>query len=132
MILGIGTDMVRISRIESSMAKSPDALAKRVLTAKEFKLFASSPAPAAYLAKRFAVKEAASKAFGTGIGKISWQELEVVSNEAGAPALHCFGEAKKRLTAMGADRIDVSIADESDLALAFVVISRSLQPLPNR
>ncbi|MCK9503056.1 MAG: holo-ACP synthase [Porticoccaceae bacterium] len=125
MILGIGTDMVRISRIESSIAKNADALAKRVLTPAEFEIFTSSAAPAAYLAKRFAVKEAASKAFGTGIGKISWQELEVVNNEAGAPVLHCFGQAKIMLAAMGAGRIDVSIADEADLALAFVVISRS-------
>jgi len=125
MILGIGTDMVRISRMERSIAKNRDALARRVLTPREFAIFASSTSSAAYLAKRFAVKEAASKAFGTGIGKISWQDFDVVNNEAGAPSLLCSGIAKELMATMGADTVHVSIADEFDLALAFVVISRS-------
>lgn len=125
MILGIGTDIVKISRIESALAKTGEALPRRILTPGELETFRASAKPAAYLAKRFAAKEAASKAFGTGIGKISWQDLEVVNNKDGAPELICQGNAQVRLADMGADQVHVSLSDEEDAALAFVIISRS-------
>jgi len=125
MILGIGTDIVRIARIEASLSKS-DALARRVLTPNELARFRIARFPAAFLAKRFAAKEAASKAFGTGIGKISWQDLEIVNNQEGAPQLLCHGRAASLLKELGANCTHVSLADEHDAAVAFVILSRSV------
>ena len=125
MIIGIGTDIVRIARIEASLNKNGDALARRVLTGAELARFRAAPRPAAFLAKRFAAKEAASKAFGTGIGRISWQDLEVVNNEDGAPSLLCHGNAASLLAELGEAQVHLSLADEVDTALAFVIISRS-------
>ncbi len=124
MIVGIGTDLVNISRIEASMARNPQALARRVLTPVELDHFLAAAKPAAYLAKRFAAKEAASKALGTGIGRISWQDLEVSNDHQGAPQLSCTGNAALRLAELGVSRVHLSLADEQDAALAFVVISR--------
>lgn len=127
MILGIGTDIVKISRIEASLAKTGEALPRRILTPLELEKFSKSVMPAAYLAKRFAAKEAASKAFGTGIGKISWQDMEVINNEDGAPELICRGNAATRLAAMGGGQVHVSLSDEEDMALAFVIIYGSVR-----
>lgn len=123
MILGIGVDIVHVSRIQKSMDRKTEALARRILTATELEKFRSTPHPAAYLAKRFAAKEAASKAMGTGIGKISWQDLEIDNNSQGRPALICRGYARTRLDEIGVENVDISLADESDLAIAFVVLS---------
>ncbi len=125
MILGVGTDMVQISRIERSLSQRPRALPERVLTPEECQRMRVSARPAAYLAKRFAAKEAAVKALGTGIGEISWQDLEVDNDERGAPSLICRGAALARLRALGGDTAHLSLSDEGDLALAFVVISAS-------
>lgn len=124
MILGIGTDIVEIGRIKASIERNPQALPRRVLRDQELAQFARATKPEAYLAKRFAAKEAASKAFGTGIGRIAWHDLEVVNDELGAPSILCFGNAKVMLEAMAATRIHLSLADEREAALAFVIISK--------
>jgi holo-[acyl-carrier protein] synthase len=123
MIVGIGTDLVDISRIEKSIARNPQALARRVLTVAELDKYLSHSKSADYLAKRFAAKEAAAKALGTGIGKISWQDLEVTNDDSGAPRLTFSGNAKQLMTALGGDSIQLSLADDGGFALAFVVIS---------
>jgi len=125
MILGIGTDIVKVSRIAASLERKGDTFARRILTPSEFERFRRSRVPAAFLAKRFAAKEAASKAFGTGIGRISWQDLEVINNEDGAPKLRCHGNAMARMRELGATHVHISLADEEDAALAFVIISAS-------
>ena len=126
MIVGIGADIVKVSRIAASLERKGDALARRVLTPAELARFHASRVPAAFLAKRFAAKEAASKAFGTGIGRISWQDLEVVNNEDGAPRLLCHGNAATRMRELGATQVHISLADEEDAALAFVILSADL------
>lgn len=123
MIVGIGTDLVEIARIAKSIARNPQALARRVLTANEFEKYLSHSKSADYLAKRFAAKEAAAKALGTGIGKVSWQDLEVTNNDSGAPQLACSGSAEQLMTALGGESIHLSLADDGGFALAFVVIS---------
>lgn len=125
MIIGVGTDIVRISRIEKSIDRSGDKLAKRVLTISELATYRAAVNPAAYLAKRFAAKEAAAKAFGTGIGKISWHDLEIGNLDNGAPIITCRGNASELLLSLGGSSIHLSISDEEDYALAFVVISAS-------
>lgn len=123
MIVGVGTDLVHISRVEKTLSKMSARFAKRILTPNELVAFHASDKPASYLAKRFAAKEAASKSLGTGIGKISWQDMEVVNNASGAPAMVLSGVALQRMKELGGHSIHLSLSDEKDLALAFVIVS---------
>lgn len=121
-IAGLGTDIVQISRIERSLARSP-ALAERVLTATELVEFAGHAQPARFLAKRFAAKEAAAKALGTGIGRgVSWQQFQIDHNELGAPLLRCSGYSLELLQQRGIQHCWLSISDEQDFACATVVL----------
>lgn len=129
MIVGLGTDIVEIARIEERIPAAGDEalqacrLAKRVLTETEFTLFVSSAQPGRYLAKRFAAKEAAAKALGTGIGRgVSFQHIEISNNEFGAPLLQLTGGALQRLTQLGGSRAHLSIADEQHYATATVIL----------
>ncbi|QSX30828.1 holo-ACP synthase [Shewanella cyperi] len=124
-ILGLGTDIVEIERIRAQLERGGDRLARRVLTEAELALFAASAQPERYLAKRFAAKEAAAKALGTGIGRgVSFQHIETDNNADGAPVLSFNGGAAERLAAMGGNRIHLSIADERHYAVATVILSR--------
>lgn len=126
MICGIGTDMVKISRIESALAIRGERFARRILGPAEFAVFEKAFSPASHLAKRFAAKEAASKALGTGIGTISWHDIEVYNDARGAPGIHFSGNAAHKMAELGARRAWLSLSDEGDFALAFVVISATL------
>ena len=91
MIGGIGTDIIQISRVEATLGRLGDRFAQRILRPIEFARFQNHGSPARFLAKRFAAKEAAAKALGTGIGRgLSWQHIEIASNENGAPELLFF------------------------------------------
>ena len=120
-MIGLGTDIVELARFEQMAPNSLARLAKRVLTDAELQTFAEHSFPARYLAKRFAVKEAASKALGTGIGRgISFQHFEVSNNEFGAPQLTLFDAALARIPACS--KLWVSISDEKHYAVATVII----------
>ncbi|QSX34716.1 holo-ACP synthase [Shewanella avicenniae] len=120
-ILGLGTDIVELARFENMSEAGLQRLAKRVLTPTELTVFEQHARPARYLAKRFAVKEAASKALGTGIGNgISFQHFESSNNSLGAPQLVFCGEAKQRLPLHA--NVWVSISDEKHYAVATVII----------
>lgn len=124
-IAGLGTDIVQISRIERSLARSP-ALAERVLTAQELIDFHAHAQPARFLAKRFAAKEAAAKALGTGIGRgVSWQQMQIDHDEFGAPLLICSGYSQQLLEQRKVTRCWLSISDEQDYACATVLLERS-------
>ena len=122
MAIGIGTDIIKISRITDTISRSGDRLAVRVLTHDELKIYREHAQPAAYLAKRFAAKEAAVKALGTGIGKVSWQDLQTTNDELGAPLLSATGAAANIMQEKGATRLHLSLSDEEDFALAFVIL----------
>lgn len=123
-IIGLGTDIVELARFEQMAANALARLAKRVLTEAEQQTFAEHRFPARYLAKRFAVKEAASKALGTGIGRgVSFQHFEVSNNEFGAPQLQLFEPALARLPANS--KLWVSLSDEKHYAVATVIIEAS-------
>ena len=95
-VVGLGTDIVEIVRIEQAIAKSV-RLAQRVLTEQELLKFKSSSEPARYLAKRWAAKEAAAKALGTGIGRgISFHHFETSNDPLGAPSLALSGAAQTK------------------------------------
>lgn len=128
-IVGLGTDIVEIARIEQSLSRSP-ALVKRVLTAAEQDIFAKMaeqhPANAArYFAKRFAAKEAAAKALGTGIGRgVSFQHIHISNNEQGAPQLALSDYAQELAASMAVSHIWLSITDEQAYAAATVILER--------
>ena len=124
MVKAIGTDIVSTARIEAALERSGRKFAERILTDLEMTEFDAATHPAAFLAKRFAAKEAAAKALGTGIGRgISWHHMHIAHDEMGAPLLILGGAAAQRQSDLGSQTAHISIADELDQALAFVVLS---------
>ena len=123
MILGIGTDIVNIKRIEEALEKFGDRFLHRILTENEVAEYAKSPQPARLLAKRFAAKEAFSKAFGTGISaEVGWHDVEISHDARGRPLIKTSPQLTARLAALNVSASHLSLSDETDQALAFVVI----------
>ena len=123
MIYGVGTDIVSIERIQDIILKNKEGFIKRVLTEHEQALFANKADSTAFCAKRFAAKEAFSKALGTGIGRVvSFQDLTVRNNDNGKP--HFIPSEKLRLYLLEKEvkQAHLSISDESKYAVAFVVL----------
>jgi holo-[acyl-carrier protein] synthase len=125
MIVGIGTDIVKISRINEAYNRHGDRFAEKILRPSELNVFREKKYSIGYLAKRFAAKEAASKALGTGIGLVSWQNFEIQNDDSGVPVLLLLDAAKKQMEAIGANQAFISLSDEIDHAIAFVVISKN-------
>ncbi|MFO7646886.1 MULTISPECIES: holo-ACP synthase [Halomonas] len=123
MILGIGTDIARVARFERAMARHGERFALRLLGEVELDRFRDHPAPAAFLAKRFAAKEAFVKALGTGLRRgMRWTEIQVVNDALGRPSLVLAGKAHELAMAAGVRAVHLSISDEEALAIAFVVL----------
>ncbi len=129
MILGIGTDLVDIRRIEQTLQRHGTRFMQRVFTPLECQRCEARPVlRAASYAKRFAAKEACAKALGTGIcGGVSWGSMGVANLPSGKPTLILTGGALERLhflTPSGYEaQIDVALTDDFPMAQAFVVIS---------
>ena len=123
MIVGIGTDLIQVGRIRKALSRLGDRFARRILTPEELSIFLKHYDQAAFLAKRFAAKEALSKALNTGIGAISWQNVQVYNTSAGAPEIRLHGHAQELFIQRGGQNIFLSLSDERDYALAFVVLS---------
>lgn len=127
MILGIGSDLVDIRRIERSIERFGDRFLDRVFTPLERRKADARAERIPTYAKRFAAKEAASKALGTGFRRGTyWRDIGVVNLPGGRPTLELTGGARAHLDAMIPDgyeaRIDITLTDEYPLAQAFVVI----------
>lgn len=121
MIRGIGTDIVEIARMRQALARTP-RLPQRILTPEELEAFRKSTDPAVFLAKRFAAKEAAVKALGTGIGRgISWQHFTVRHDPLGRPLLDVSGAALALARQAGIEHWHLSCSDERTQVIAFVV-----------
>jgi holo-[acyl-carrier protein] synthase len=121
-IMGLGTDVVEIARIAKQLSKST-RLAERVLTQSEMFTFEGHKFPERFLAKRFAAKEAAVKALGTGIGTgISFQDVEVVNLSSGQPTLVFFGKFADLCEQRHINSSFISITDEQHYAMATVVL----------
>ncbi len=126
MIYGIGTDIVTVKRIEDSLSRYGDRFVERVLNEMEVSEYAQSPQPVRFLAKRFAVKEAFSKAFGTGIGaEVAWHDVSVRHDAHGKPLLSPSPAMTLRLAAQGIMNLHVSISDEPEHAIAFVILEKT-------
>jgi holo-[acyl-carrier protein] synthase len=121
-IVGLGTDIVEISRIEKTLKKSTK-IAERVLTPTEMVIFKQSKFPARYLAKRFAAKEAMVKAVGTGIGNgVGWHQMMVLNASNGQPYIEYSGFLAQRCEEMTVNRCFLTIADEEHYAVATVLL----------
>ena len=123
MIYGVGTDIVNIERVKKILSKNRDGFVKRVLSEHEQALFANKADSAAYFAKRFAAKEAFAKALGTGIGRVvSFQDLTVRNNENGKPHFIPSEKLRQYLVENNIKQAHLSISDEIQNAIAFVVL----------
>jgi holo-[acyl-carrier protein] synthase len=126
MILGIGTDLCDVGRIESALERFGERFAARVLVDYELQRFRRHRKPAAYLAKRFAAKEAFSKALGTGIHfPVNWHNVWVENARSGKPSLNFSEPLVAFLKRRGVENVFVSITDEVGMACAFVVVEGS-------
>lgn len=128
-ILGVGTDIVSIDRIAHMLEAHSERLAVRLLASAEmadYQLAAATPrGAAAFLARRFAAKEAGAKALGCGIGaKASFRELVVEHTPAGAPRLALSGKALETANQLGVAQVHLSISDEHTHATAVVILER--------
>ena len=123
MILGIGTDVVEIERIKKALERFGERFAIRVLCDPELKRFRAHKQPAAYLAKRFAAKEAFTKALGTGIrSPANWHGVWVVNLPSGKPELQFTDALKTLMAAKGVQRSHLSLTDERGVAMATVIL----------
>jgi holo-[acyl-carrier protein] synthase len=128
MILGVGSDLVDIRRIERTIARYGDRFLDRVFTPVERQRSERRANRVESYAKRYAAKEACSKALGTGFRKgVYWRDLGVVNLPGGRPSLVLTGGALERLKALTPPgmtaRIDVTLTDEPPIAQALVIIS---------
>ncbi len=123
MIFGIGTDIVEVARIEASISQFGDDFAKRILAESELVSYEKSTIKPRFLAKRFAAKEAFSKALGTGLrAPCTFQNIAVSHDDLGKPLLLLADELQSFLTAKKITQTHISISDEKNLAAAFVVL----------
>ncbi|MFD0915759.1 holo-ACP synthase [Pseudahrensia aquimaris] len=127
MIIGLGSDLIDIRRIEKSLERFGDRFTQRVFTEVEQAKSDRRRMRAASYAKRFAAKEACSKALGTGINRgVFWRDMGVVNLPGGKPTMQLTGGAATRLDAMTPDgmtaHVHLTITDDYPLAQAFVVI----------
>ncbi|HII2982109.1 TPA: holo-ACP synthase [Yersinia enterocolitica] len=122
-IIGLGIDIVEISRIEAVVERSGEKLARRILSPAEWQHYQQHQQPIRFLAKRFAVKEAAAKAFGTGIRNgLAFNQFEVVNDALGKPTLRLHQRAAELAAELGVKSLHVTLADERRYACATVII----------
>lgn len=122
MILRTGVDLIEISRIEEAITRHGARYLERVYTAAEREQLGASVES---LAGRFAAKEAVAKALGSGIGVITWQDIEILGDEENAPGLTLRGAAAQKAQALGLETWSVSISHSMSHAVAVVVASGS-------
>lgn len=122
MLIGIGTDVVQIPRIEKILNLYPELFAKRILTPKELIRFVSleKKSHAAFLAKRFAAKEAVSKAFSVGIGQgINLKDITILNDDLGKPIVEVNSNYTKKKFPFN---IHLSLSDDYPVCVAFAVV----------
>jgi holo-[acyl-carrier protein] synthase len=124
-IVGIGLDATEIPRIAAILERYGDRFLQRVFTEQEIAYCMRHRFPAPPLAARFAAKEAAAKALGTGLARgVVWRDIEVVRHD-GPPRLRFHARAAERLAALGADGSLLTLTHAETLALAHVILTAS-------
>jgi holo-[acyl-carrier protein] synthase len=123
MILGIGIDAIENARIRDSLQRFRERFLSRIYTEAEMEYCNKSAHPEIHFAARFAAKEAAFKALGTGwSGGIKWKDVEVKRLPSGRPELHLYGEALALATEMRATRFHVSLTHDRSISCAVVIL----------
>lgn len=121
-IIGIGIDIVEVTRVDTLLSKHEERFLERVFTPAEQSHSADRKSRSLHLAARFAAKEAAMKALGTGLSSgISWQDIEVLPLPTGAPTLSLRSKALERSIAIGATRWTISLTHTDAYAAAVVI-----------
>ena len=124
-MLTTGVDIIEIPRIKQVLDRYGQRFLNRVFTLDEI-AYCRGRAP--NLAGRFAAKEAAMKALGTGVRGVSWKDIEVIRADSGAPSLRLHGRAKKLAERLQVGEMSLSISHSREYAVAFVVAQREETP----
>ncbi|SDN24140.1 holo-ACP synthase [Vreelandella arcis] len=125
MIVGIGSDIARIERFARAIERHGPRFALRILGPEEHAVWQQKAQPAAFLAKRFAAKEAFVKALGLGLRRgLQWRDIQVLNDHLGKPHLHLQEAAADQAAAAGVTAMHVTLSDEADYAVAFVVLEK--------
>ena len=122
-VLGVGVDLIEVSRIKNMLARHEERFLEKVYTEQEREYCMRMKHPYKHLAARFAAKEAVSKCFGTGIGsELSWQSVSVINGFNGEPQI-CFDEKGSRLLSeRGGEAVLISLSHTESMAVAFAVL----------
>lgn len=125
MIVGVGTDIVDVNRIEKVYQKQTTAFAERLLSDKELLEFEHQLHPERFLSKRWALKEAVSKALGTGIAQgVRFKDMTIAHKESGQPFLVLVGSTLDKANELGITDWAISVSDEKHHTVAFVVAEK--------
>ena len=125
MIYGIGIDLVHVPRVAAAHARFGERFARKILSEHELEMFHLTKRPVKFLAMRFAAKEATSKALGTGFKRgVAPRLIEVTHNPAGKPSLGFHGAVADRVREEKITGSYVSLTDEQEYAMAYVVLER--------
>ncbi len=123
MIYGVGTDIIEVARIKAALGRFGERFAKRILCEPELARFRSHRQPVHYLAKRFAAKEAFTKALGTGIhAPANWHGVWVGNLRSGKPVLQFSEPLAAMMKQRGVGGAHISLTDEKDVAMATVIL----------
>mgnify|MGYP000733021691 CR=1 FL=1 len=127
MIVGVGTDIVDVNRIEKVYLKQKQAFAERLLSTAELYEFKHQLYPERFLAKRWALKEAVSKALGTGISQgVRFKDMTISHKESGQPFLILAGSTQEKANELGITDWSISVSDEKHHTVAFVVAEKQI------
>jgi holo-[acyl-carrier protein] synthase len=119
-VLGVGTDLVEVDRLRSALERQP-GLADRLFTASEQAALVRHRDPLPHLAARFAAKESVMKALGRGMGSMAFTDIEVVSEESGAPRVVLHGRAREWAQELGVGTWHLSLTHTASLAQAVAI-----------
>lgn len=123
MIVGIGSDIARVERFALAIQRHGPRFAQRILGPDEHAVWLQKSQPVTFLAKRFAAKEAFVKALGLGLREgMQWGDIQVLNDALGKPHFLLSGEAERLIFAAGVTASHITLSDEADYAIAFVVL----------
>jgi len=125
MIIGIGIDIADQQRFRDSLEKLGERFLKQILTEEEIAACVRYRFPVEHYVGKFAAKEAFMKAIGSGLGKISFQEIQVFNRESGAPYIMAHHRAATMIAQLGVTTIHVSLSHDAQVAVAVVVLEKN-------
>lgn len=121
MIIGVGVDIVEVARIEKSVKRWGARFAKKIFGDEELQVFSDRLDQPSFIARQFAAKEAISKSLGTGMKGITFTDIEVLRNSAGAPFVSFSANGETVVQSKGVGTVHVSISDENQYAISYAV-----------